>query len=461
MRIDLYPVNRAERLKARLAGIVGADHVAPGQSCAAYAVDGQAPKAVVFPADAQELSEVMKLASSERLSVVPRGSGTKIGLGGIPARVDLVVGLTRIKQIIDREPGDLTATFQAGMLLREAQTSLHSSGQFLPFDPARCEQATIGGILATNSSGPCRHRYGTARDLVIGIRVVHADGTITKGGAKVVKSVSGYDMNKLYVGSLGTLGIILEATMRLYPLPAVERTWIALFLTDEAAGGAVAHLLHSTIVCTRVEILSPVAAQSIGEQAGLAFAAGTVAVAVSVGSMPEAVDAQIAAIRKLCRQAGAVAGLLMEGSAQESLWRAICDFPPASSDGRTWTTLKASVPLTKVLETIYRAEALGRNLGLESAAISEAGCGIVRLYWRGEAGSAEREPTSIAKGVEELRNWVVRNGGSLVILSAPPAIKAGVDVWGPVGSALPLMQQLKQQFDPHRLLNPGRFVGGI
>ena len=449
------------RLVGRLAGIVGADHVVAAESCAPYAVDDKAPRAVVFPADEQELSEVMKFASSERFSVVPWGSGTKIGLGGIPARVDLVVGLKRLNQVIDYEPGDLTATFQAGMLLHEAQTSLRSSGQLLPFDPARCERATIGGILATNSSGPWRHRYGTARDLVIGIRVVHADGTLTKGGAKVVKSVSGYDMNKLYVGSLGTLGIILEATLRLYPLPAVERTWIALFLTGEAAVCAVDQILHSTIVCTRVELLSSFAAQSVGRQAGCTLPADTVAVAVSVGSMLEAVDTQIAAIGKLCRQEGGVTGFLVEGSAQESLWRAICDFPSAGGDGGSWATLKASVPLTRVLETIHRAEALGRDLGLESAAVSDAGCGIVRLYWRDEVGSPEKDPASIAKGIEDLRSWVVRNGGSLVILSAPPAIKASVDVWGPVGNALFLMQKLKQQFDPQGLLNPGRFVGGI
>lgn len=450
-----------ERLEGRLAGIVGADHIVAAEICAPYNVDGKAPKAVVFPANTQELSEVMKFAFSERLSVVPWGSGTKIGLGGIPARVDLVVGLTRLNQIIDHEPGDLTATLQAGMLLREVQTSLRGSGQFLPFDPAGYERATIGGILATNSSGPWRHRYGTARDLVIGIRVVHADGTLTKGGAKVVKSVSGYDMNKLYVGSLGTLGIILEATLRLYPLPAVERTWIALFLTGDAAACAMAQILHSTIVCARIEFLSLFATQSVGRQTGCAFPSGAVAVAVSVGSVPEVVDTQIAAIRKLCHLDGAVTGFLVEGSAQESLWRAICDFPSASDDGRSWVMLKAGVLPTKVLKTIYRAEALGRDLGLESAAVSEAGCGIIRLCWRDEAGSHEKDSASIAKGVEELRGWILREGGSLVVLSAPPVIKASVDVWGPVGNALFLMKELKRQLDPQEILNPGRFVGGI
>ncbi len=451
----------SERLTGRLAEIVGADHVLATASCAAYAVDDQVPKAIVFPGDAQELSEVMKYASSERLSVVPWGSGTQIGLGGIPARIDLVVGLKRLARIIDHKPGDLTATVQAGMRLREVQASLRPSGQFLPFDPAGYERATIGGILATNASGPWRQRYGTARDLVIGIRIVHADGTITKGGAKVVKNVSGYDLNKLYIGSLGTLGIILEATFRLYPLPAVEHTWIALFPTGESAASALAQILHSTIVCTRVELLSSVAAQPVGRQAGWAFPEGTVAVAVSVGSVPEAVDTQITAIGKLCRLEGAVAGFLVEGGAQDSLWSAICNLSSVSADGRLWATLKASVLPTHVVDTIYHAETLAHNLGLQSAAISEAACGIVRLYWRGAPGVTEPDLISIAKGIDELRHWVARLGGSLVILSAPSAIKAAVDVWGPVGAALSLMRGLKQQFDPYGCLSPGRFVGGI
>ncbi len=450
-----------ERLREQLAGIVGTDHIVAAESCAPYVVDDQIPGAVVFPANVQELAEIMMLASSERLSVIPRGSGTKIGLGRVPERVDLVVGLTQLKQIIDHEPGDLTATFQAGILLCEVQTSLHGSGQFLPFDPAHSEHATIGGILATNTSGPWRHRYGTARDLVIGIRVVHADGTITKGGAKVVKNVSGYDMNKLYVGSLGTLGIICEATFKLSPLPAVEQTWVALFSTGEATACVIAQILHSTIVCSRLEFLSSRAAQSVGRQIDCTVADGIVAVAISVGSMPEVVDAQITAIGTLCRREGAIAGFLVEGSAHDNLWRAISDFSSASRDGHYRVMLKASVPLTKILETVHRAEALGCDLGMESATVAEAGCGIVRLCWTGETDALERDATFIAKAVEDLRSWVMHNGGSMVILLAPPAIKMLVDVWGPVGSALSLMQNLKQQFDPQRLLNPGRFVGGI
>lgn len=268
-------------------------------------------------------------------------------------------------------------------------------------------------------------------------------------------------MNKLYIGSLGTLGIILEATFKLYPLPAVERTWMALCPAGETAARALAQVLHSTIICTRVELLSSIAAQSVGRQAGCDVPAGAVALAMSVSSVSEAVDAQIAAIRQLCEREGAAAGFLVEGSAQDSLWQAVCDFPSASGDGRSWVTLKASVLPTQVIDTIGYAETLARNLGLESAAIAEAGCGIVRLSWRSAPGAAVRDPISLAKGIEDLRHWVVRHGGSLVILSAPSPIKAVVDVWGPIGNTLALMRELKRQLDPQRLLNPGRFVGGI
>ena len=448
-------------LAERLAGIVGQEHVVAGESCARYAVDGKAPKAAAFPTTVEELSEVMKVAASERLSVVPWGSGTKIGLGNILERLDLVVGLARLNRIIDHEPADLTATFQGGAKLREVQTHLGQKGQFLPFDPPFARTATIGGILATNSSGPRRLRYGAARDLLIGIGVVHADGKITKGGAKVVKNVTGYDMNKLYIGSLGTLGIIVEATFKIYPLPAAEQTWLASFPTGEAALSAVAQILDSTVVPSSLEILSPPAARAVAGQSGLSLPQECVALASSVGSVPEAVDAQIAAIKRICEQRGSRVGFRLDGGPQETLWAAIVDFPSANGTGEAVATLKASVLPTKVLGTIRSAEEIARSAGVQSAAISEAGSGIVRLQWDGDAGSPETTASAIAKGIEALRQSIVKDGGSLIVLAAPLTIKAHVDVWGPVGNALSLMQALKQQFDPHRMLNPGRFVGGI
>jgi glycolate oxidase FAD binding subunit len=448
-------------LTDRLAGIVGAEYVATGRACETYAVDGIVPQAMTCPASVEELSEIMKLASAEGLAVVPWGGGTKIGLGNIPARVDLVVGLARLRRVIDHEPADLTATFQGGAPLAEVQEHLGQQGQFLPLDPPHPERATIGGILATNTSGPRRVRYGAARDLVIGIRIVHADGTITKGGAKVVKNVTGYDMNKLYIGSLGTLGIIVEATFRISPLPAAEQTWLASFPTGASAACVVAGILDSTIIPSRVELLSFPAARSVGRQAGLLPPNGRFLLAASVASVPEAVDAQIGVIKQIAERHGSGPGVLMTGVSQQAFWTAVNSFGATNGSEGVRAALKASVLPTKVVETISRGEEIAQSGGLSPASISEAASGIVRLHWTGDAESSEGAASRMAKGIEVFRAAVESDDGSLVVLSAPAPVKRAVDVWGPVGTSLPLMRALKGQFDPKGILNPGRFVGGI
>jgi glycolate oxidase FAD binding subunit len=448
-------------LSERLAGIVGTEHVLAGEQCSRYAVDGKAPRAAVFPGSVEELSEIMRLASSERLSVVPRGSGTKISLGGIPERVDLLVGLARFNRIIEHEPADLTATIEGGALLRDVQAHLGRRRQFLPLDPPSVSHATIGGIIAANASGPRRLLHGAARDLLIGLRVVHADGTITRGGAKVVKNVSGYDMPKLYIGSLGTLGIIVEGTFRIYPLPAVERTWVASFPNGEGVSSAVSGILAAPIVPGRLEVLSSAAAQSIAARAGLSFPQGSIALASSVGSVAEAVDAQIARIRTILKQGGAEGGVLLEGDIQERFWAAISEFEPNDGSGRAGVVLKASVLIARVLGTIRRGEEAAQSIGMESAAIAEAGSGIVRFHWSEPTGGCGVTVESLARGIDAFRQSILSGEGSLVVLKAPPTVKARVDVWGPVGNALGLMQELKRQFDPQGILNPGRFVGGI
>jgi glycolate oxidase FAD binding subunit len=452
---------KSDLLAARLEGIVGAEHVLAQERCAQYAVDGKVPTAAAFPATVEELSEVMRLAASERLSVVPWGSGTKISLGCIPEGVDLLVGLARFNRVIDHEPADLTATIQGGAPLREVQVHLGRQRQFLPLDPPLAARATIGGILATNASGPRRLLYGGARDLLIGLRVVHADGTTTKGGAKVVKNVSGYDMPKLYIGSLGTLGIIVEATFKIYPLPKVERTWVASFPDGEGASSTVAEMLAAPIVPSSLELLSSPAAQSVARLAGLSLPQEHVALASSVGGVAEAVDAQLGQIKKISERNGAEVGVLLEGVAQERFWAAISDFSPGDRDGRVGVVLKASVLLRKVLDTVRRGEEIARSVGLQSFAICEAGNGIVRLHWANDAGEPGAAVEVMAKAIDTFRDSIVREGGNLVVTSALPTLKAAVDVWGPVGKALAIMQELKQQFDPNRMLNTVRFVGGI
>lgn len=445
-----------DSLVQRLSALVGPEHVVAGTEASAYSVDGKAPTAVTFPGSVEEISAVMAFASAEGLKVAPWGSGTKIPLGGVPERVDLVLGLRRLDDVVDYVPEDMTATFQAGTPLKDAQVTLSQKGQWIALDPPNVERATVGGVLATNSSGPRRLRYGTSRDFLIAISVVHADGTTTKGGAKTVKNVTGYDMPKLYIGSLGTLGIIVDATFRVYPVPPTEKTYLAAFPSVESEDQVVHKLLDSTIVPNAVELFNPAAAGRIAAQAGVSWQEGSYGLAVAVGSVYEAVQAQITAVERLCSEGGSPQGHVLEGTVHDTFWHAVRDFSPG--DGQT-AALKASVLLTMVGEAVKKGEEIASKKGLNVGIISEAGSGIVRYYV-----SADR-PGEFEQGlvqtVNTLRLFARENGGSLVVLEAPPEVKTHLDVWGSVGNSLPLMKGLKEEFDPQRILNPGRFVGGI
>ena len=450
-----------EVLVQRLSDLVGAEHVVAGLGTAAYAVDGKVPEAVVLPGSVEEVSAIMAFASAEGLKIVPRGSGTKMAFGGVPDQVHLVLVLSRLNKVVDHESADMTATFQAGILLKEAQEIISQSGQFIALDPPYADLATVGGILATNSSGPRRLRYGSSRDLVLAIRVVHADGKVTKGGAKVVKNVTGYDMNKLYIGSLGTLAIIVEATFRLYPVPAFENSYLAPFTSIDAAWGVVARILDSPVVPSGVELLNPEASRRVAEQAGLPWPKGSYGLAVALGSVRrEAVDAQLDTVRRFFDEAGSREGYryMLEGQAHETFWQATRDF--ALGDDLQ-AVLKASVLLNKVAEGVRLGEEVAAKQGLGLGVVSEAGSGIIRYYLTGEAASPEQFQKAVAETVKQLRLFAQEAGGSLVVLTMPSKVKSRVDVWGSVGSAISLMQGLKEQFDPKRILNPGRFVGGI
>jgi len=441
-------------LAKALESIVGAEQLLADGEARPYAVDGVVPRVVAFPGSVEEVSAVVAACGGARAAVVPWGSGVHMGLGGIPKRVEVVVALHRLSQVLDHEPGDMTSTVQAGMMLSDYQAHLGRQGQLLGLDPPGAGRATIGGILAANASGPRRLRYGTARDLLIGLRVVHADGTMTKGGAKVVKNVTGYDMNKLYVGSLGTLGVIVEATFRLYPVPACERTWVATFSTPAKARRVVAKILDSPLVPSALELLNEAAAREVSRQLGVTSEVHGVVLAVAVASVPEAVEAQI-------RKAQAMAGEadeheVLEGQAHEAFWASVRDFGPGNGSS---VVLKASILLDQAAEAMEFAERLAAGHGLHVAVISEAGTGILRFHFRADEGA--NGTTRLAEVVDPLRAFALHAKGSLVVLHAPAAVKKRVDVWGPPGKDFALMRGLKEQFDPGWVLNPGRFVGGL
>ena len=441
-------------LAKTLEGIVGGEYVRVGEGTRTYAVDGVVPTVVVSPGTVEEVSAVLAACSKSDAAVVPWGGGVHMGLGGLPKRVDVVLALGRMNRVIDHEPGDMTSTVQAGMTLSGYQTHLSRHDQFLGLDAPGGARATIGGILAANASGPRRLRYGTARDLLIGLRVVDAGGAVTKGGAKVVKNVTGYDMNKLYIGSLGTLGVIVEATFRLYPVPACERTLVATFPTAEKASEILPRILGSPLVPSAVELLNETAAREVGRQSGVTSDLRGIVLAVAVASVPEAVEAQIRTAQGMAGEASG--SLVLEGQPHEAFWAAVRDFDSGHGPA---VVLKASVLLARVAGAMEYGERLAAQHRLHVAVISEAGTGILRYHF--SEGDGADSAGRLAEIVASLREFTVEAKGSLVVLHAPAAVKARVDVWGPPGINFALMRGLKEQFDPGKILNPGRFVGGL
>lgn len=242
-------------LLEKLRGIVGAAHVLTGVDLSPYVVEGRTPEAAVFPGTVEEVRAVVTLAAETDVPVVAWGGGTAAAVGMPAPRPGVVLGLRRLDRVVEHEPGDLTVTVEAGRTMAALQSTLRARGQWLSLDPPDEARATIGGVLATNASGPRRHLYGTMRDLVIGLTVVTADGTVVRGGGKVVKNVAGYDLPKLFVGSCGTLGVVVELTMKLRPVPDEERLVAVPFESLKDAGAAARAVMASDLVPNAVDLL--------------------------------------------------------------------------------------------------------------------------------------------------------------------------------------------------------------
>jgi len=422
---------------AALRSVTAADRVRDERAALeTFAVDAIVPRWVARPVSVDELAAVMTVAAEERLIVAPRGSGSALDLGAPPARLDLVVDLSGLDAIVEHNADDLTVTVQAGRSLHALNRYLLAHRQFLPLDPPG-EAHTVGGTAAAGLSGPLRFRYGTMRDLLLGVRFVQADGVVTWGGSKVVKSVTGYDVPKLMVGALGTLGVLGELTLRLHSLPEAERTWLVAVPSAAAAQALVASILDSTLQPNRIEL----------NDHTLGAADAPLAVLVSFGSVMEAVVEQGERLARLARDAGG------EARAVSGEWTTASD--RVAGDRRT-TLRVGSLParLRSTFETLRRA--LGRIAGARSTLGAHTGLGLWRVTIDGAT------PEAIATAVAWLRDAVAEHGGYVVVTGGPVAVRRRVDPWGPIApDALALMRAIKTTFDPDARLNPGRFVSGL
>ena len=425
MNENQYPIEVAW---TDLEAVVGRDHIRDAGS--GDMIDGQQPAKVIAPGTAQEVAKVLQYCSSAGLAIIPRGGGTKLGWGNRPQRADLVLSMKRLNRVIEHAWGDMTTTVEAGCTIATLQRTLKIHGQQLAADPLWPEEATVGGYLATADNGTLRLRFGGVRDLVLGVEVALPDGNLIKAGGKVVKNVAGYDLTKLMIGSLGTLGVITRAVFRLHPVPVASATY-STFLTNASEATQLAlNILDSQLVYTGLQVRADNPRQY--------------AVDVRFEGIAESLQDQYA---KLCKVADGSPFVQCSGE----VWRArqeLFSHPDVS------VVCKCSVLPAKIAALCEAVFARAQGAAVTATVVSQAtGAAEVRLN-----AARARSAVEVLNG---LRTEVDQLEGTMVVQQCPVAVKEALDVWGAVKDALPLMQQIKGKFDPARTLNPGRYVGAI
>ena len=393
-------------------------------------VAGVQPSFVVEPGSEQELAKVLKLAYGARLAVIPRGGGTKLEWGNRPARADVILSTARLNRVIEHPWADLTVSVEAGCTLAKLQETVAKHRQRLALDTLWAERATVGGVLSTNDSGALRLRFGSLRDLVIGVTVSLTDGTVASSGGKVVKNVAGYDLPKLLTGALGTLAVITRAIFRLHPLPKETRTISCVTSNSAEAQQLVHELQNSKLAQSALQIC---------------WGAG---IQPRVDVLFEGTEAGLAA---QVQQAKAMLGAAPVRDAGRDVWDARQEVCSAAKSSGEFAVAKFATLPAELAETLEMIAGLCSGELRWSVVVQATGIGWVRL--KGAVGK-------IDSVLRQLRANLEGREGSLV-LAHRIAGTSELDAWGDAGDALPLMRAVKGQFDPLGTLNPGRFVGGI
>jgi glycolate oxidase FAD binding subunit len=411
-----------------------------------FTIGERAPKRVAEPTTIEEFATSLRDADERGEAVVLFGGGTLQGIGAVPERYDLALSLCAIAGVVAYEHRDLTVSALAGTRLDELAQTLGANGQFVPIDAPRPASGTIGGALAAGWLGPRRQTYGRARDFVIGSTVVLADGTIAKAGGMVVKNVSGYDMSKLYVGSLGTLGALVRVNFKTLPMPALRRAAIAR-LPERTRGHAIANV--------RALPLEPTAALAVRGFASEIDGRDAIDGRIIVLFEGSAVTVERATrdLRSALGAAGVPETTIVDAAALDLLQRVV-DAYVAPLRGRSVTYRLLGLP-DAVESNEARIAELARVHGLSCETICDLRCGDVIA--RVGAGNAAALLTRVVPFDDELHD-VLR---SVAILDAPAPLRARLNAWGEPPGAIAVMRDLKARFDPRATLAPGRFVGGI
>ena len=447
-------------LEERLVQLLGTAAVLPVDG---WEVDGLTPQAVVRPEDRGQVAEVLHWASKESVSVIPRGGGTRTGLGNVPRQAELVLDLGGLERLLDYQPADMTATVEAGVTLASLQQQLASGGEFVPLESGLPDRSTIGGILSVGMSGPLAFAYGLPREWLIGIGVLSPQGTATKAGGKVVKNVTGYDLNKLYTGSLGTLGVIIEASFKLLPVDHGAGALLASFPSLPTSISSGSGLLQSPVAPMGYHSMTSglstrfhESLDLISDEIGTADSNNSLSLAFYSGRA-QATAQRLEEAEALLLSAGASGVQRFESDATYGLLRWITNAP--SEIGRTSAmVIKLSIPAKSTISASAQCGEITLAVAHPEQLV-DPGFGTIRLIWPQTTESADTQ--AFLETIQQTRAIANQCGGSAVVEYCPLTVKSQIDVWGDTPDSIEIMRRIKDKFDPAGLLNPGRFLGGI
>jgi glycolate oxidase FAD binding subunit len=450
-----------ETLVTRLEAVLGASSVwVEAPHTAAFAIDDCLPTAVVRPQTVEQAAAVVALAGRERLALVPWGQGTQMHLGRTPQRYDVALSLAGLQRVVEYDNANLTVIAEAGLPLREVYKLAVPERQFLPLGfPG--STASLGGLLVTNTSGVKRVRYGGVRDLLLGVCVALPDGALVRFGGRVVKNVAGYDMNKLFVGSLGAFGVVLETTYRLAALPEDDRALAAAFPTLSQAAAAAAVLQGSQLLPSAITVLSAEVVTACPVLQALPLHTPQVALLVNFDGMHEAVERQIRDSRQLCQQHGGTDAMLLTGTDLvqfwefQDAWRAA----PAASES-TRLQVRIGVLPSSLAQIVHHLPTAATFSHPVYRWMADYPGGQVFMQLPLRQPLAAEMPAAISDWLQRLRAQVRHQLGYCVVEYAPAGLRQQLDLWGePPGHQL--LKRYKHCFDPHAVLNPGRYVAGL
>jgi glycolate oxidase FAD binding subunit len=451
----------SDALLAKLEGIVGSSAVQlDAAQRSTFAIDDCKPAVIVCPASATQAADIVALAGREQLSLIPWGQGTQMHLGKAPTRYDIALSLAGLNRMLEYDEANLTVTAEAGMPLREMYKTSLPKRQFLPLGfPG--SMASLGGVLTTNTNGVKRLRYGGIRDLLLGVRVALPDGAQVHFGGRVVKNVAGYDMNKLFIGSLGAFGVILETTYRLAALPEDDRILAAVFPSVSQATQAAAAIQASQLLPSAITLLSPAAAAVCNLAFLLTVHGNQVVLCLNFDGMYEAVERQLHDSQALCEQHSSVSIAQLSGEAMLALWEGqeAWRAAPDATD-QTRVQIRLGVLSSHIAATIQQLSAPQSFCQQGGQWLADYSNGQIFVHL--PLDDPERAADGMVSGwLRDLRSQIHNKDGYGVIEYAPAQLRRQLDIWGQ-SPGYQLLRLYKQHFDPHAVLNPGgRYVAGL